>query len=803
MNFAKFMNHQQAPLISYANERVSLNSPTAMPLASAFLWNPYMMLQANCRGYATAQFMQPEPAKYAHAPNLEAKTFMQPEQPYFAHHPGRFFYVKDLATGTLFSAPHEPVRSPAEVFKFHAEPDRIHWQVINNGIDITLSLSLAPDRPLELWEVTITNTDDRPRNISLTPYFPVGYMSWMNQSANFEATLNAVVCHSVTPYQKYPDYFKNKEFKDLTFLLAEHKPHSYEARQDAFEGEGGLHAPSSLSNESLGNHDALYETPTAALQYTLTLAAEQTKTFRFAFGPAKDHTEISDIRQQLFADTAKSQHTGFDHAIKQYRDYVSQAQPCLTIATPDPEFDHFVNHWLARQVFYHGDVNRLTTDPQTRNYLQDSMGMTYVQPAKARAAFIRALSQQSQDGAMPDGILLSDQAELKYINQVPHMDHCVWLPVCISAYLDETNDYALLKETVGFSDTDELASVFEHIHRAMHWLYQQRDHRGLNYIRQGDWCDPMNMVGYKGKGVSGWLTLGTAYACKLWSQICTKLDQEALASQFKSMQEACNEAVNKHIWHDEWYGRGITDDGVLFGINSDPEGQIFLNPQSWAMLSRAATPDQERSIIRAIEQRLVTPYGVEMLAPSFTKMRDDIGRVTQKHPGSAENGSVYNHAAAFYTYALYQRNQSDKAFDALRKMLPSSKAGDLQQRGQLPVFIPNYYRGAYRQFKRTAGRSSQLFNTGTVPWFYRSLIEGLFGVYGCIEGLRITPQLPSHWPSATITRHFRGAVFTITINRGDVNTTEVRVNGEHLVDGLIRNIDSGTHYSVEVTVKHA
>ena len=31
----------------------------------------------------------------------------------------------------------------------------------------------------------------------------------------------------------------------------------------------------------------------------------------------------------------------------------------------------FVNHWLPRQVFYHGDTNRLTTDPQTRNYLQD------------------------------------------------------------------------------------------------------------------------------------------------------------------------------------------------------------------------------------------------------------------------------------------------------------------------------------------------------------------------------------------------------------------------------------------------
>ena len=87
-------------------DRFELTSPTAMPNAAGFLWNRSMMIQATCRGYAVAQFMQPEPAKYAHAPNLQAKTFMQPEQAYYAHHPGRFVYIKDEEAGELFSAPH-------------------------------------------------------------------------------------------------------------------------------------------------------------------------------------------------------------------------------------------------------------------------------------------------------------------------------------------------------------------------------------------------------------------------------------------------------------------------------------------------------------------------------------------------------------------------------------------------------------------------------------------------------------------------------------------------------------------------
>ena len=60
-----------------------------------------MMIQMNCRGYAQAQHMQPEPGKYAKAPELEAQTFMQPEHHYYAHHPGRFVYVKETGKKLL------------------------------------------------------------------------------------------------------------------------------------------------------------------------------------------------------------------------------------------------------------------------------------------------------------------------------------------------------------------------------------------------------------------------------------------------------------------------------------------------------------------------------------------------------------------------------------------------------------------------------------------------------------------------------------------------------------------------------
>lgn len=471
-------------------ERYELTSPTAMPKADGFLWNQRMMLQVTCRGYATSQYMQPEPAKYAHAPNLEAKTFMQPEKNYYSHHPGRFVYIKDEETGQLFSAPYEPIRKPVDRFVFSVGKSDIAWSVEHLGIRVEMTLSLPTHDVAEMWTIKVTNLSGRPRKISVYPYFPIGNMSWMNQSAEYREDLGGVVASSVTPYQKAEDYFKNKFFKDKTYFMCETPPNSWETMQQAFEGEGGLHNPSSLLGPELGKGDARYETPIAAVQYRIALESDEAREYRFLFGPAFDDAEIHAMRSKYLSKE------GFAESARDYAGYIKQGRGCLQITTPDKDLDNFVNHWLPRQVYYHGDVNRLTTDPQTRNYLQDNMGMSYLKPGVTRAALLKALSQQEASGSMPDGILLTEGAELKYINQVPHTDHCVWLPVTLDVYLAETADYGLLKESIQIAD-GKTYTVFQCFSRAMDWLLSSRDDRGLSYIAQGDWCDPMNMVGVR------------------------------------------------------------------------------------------------------------------------------------------------------------------------------------------------------------------------------------------------------------------------------------------------------------------
>ncbi|KAI4920627.1 uncharacterized protein J4E92_008270 [Alternaria infectoria] len=781
-------------------ERYELTSPTEMPKAGAFLWNQRMMIQVTCRGFATAQYMQPEPAKYAYAPNLEAKTFMQPEQNYYAHHPGRFVYIKDEENGEIFSAPYEPVRAKLDRFTFDVGKSDIKWLVEKSGIRVEMTFLLPTDDVAELWSINVTNISSRKRNLSIYPYFPLGYMSWMNQEAEWNTNVGGVVGSCKTPYQKAEDYPKTKYLKDKTYFLCETTPVSWEAKQEAFEGEGGLQAPSALKESQLSNSDARYETPTAVVQYWADLGENESKEYRFLFGPAYDEAEILDMRKKYLNKMA------FAKAAKDYEDYIQRGSGCVRLETPDKDLDNLVNNWLPRQLYYHGDVNRLTTDPQTRNYLQDNMGMSFIKPEVARKAITTAVGQQEKNGSMPDGILLAKGAVLKYINQIPHTDHCVWLPIALEIYLSETGDYALLDEKVTSMYGDTF-TVFERFSRAMDWLLSSnaRDDRGLSYIAQGDWCDPMNMVGPKGVGVSGWLTVATAYAVNLWAQICEDADKPDIAKKYRTGAEQVNESANEHLWDGDWFARGITDDNVTFGIKDDKEGRIWLNPQAWSILGGAASSEQISKILPQVDEQLTTPYGVVMFGPPFTAMREDVGRVTQKYPGQGENGSVYNHAAAFYAWALYGIDEVDRAYATLRAMIPGPDEEDLIRRGQLPIFIPNYYRGGYgiKHLDRTAGRSSQLFNTGTVSWVYRCFIEGLCGLRGVREGLKIAPKMPSDWEEMKVRREFRGAVFDVQIKRGDVEDVKVVVDGEEVEGCVVKNVTAGKTYKVLVEVPRA
>ncbi len=136
-------------------------------------------------------------------------------------------------------------------------------------------------------------------------------------------------------------------------------------------------------------------------------------------------------------------------------------------------------------------------------------------------------------------------------------------------------------------------------------------------------------------------------------------------------------------------GRGLVHPGIHrrrrpFGSHRDEEGRIFLNAQSWAIISGTANPERTAACIDSVEKHLSTPSGPMMLAPAYTRMRTDIGKLSQKCPGRLENGSVYSHAVTFYAYALYLARRPGEAIAPLRMLLSGSETNPVTRSGQLP-----------------------------------------------------------------------------------------------------------------------
>src|SRR5690606_6296115 len=148
--------------------------------------------------------------------------------------------------------------------------------------------------------------------------------------------------------------------------------------------------------------------------------------------------------------------------------------------------------------------------------------------------------------------------------------------------------------------------------------------------------------------------------------------------------------------------------------------------------------------------------------------------------------------------------ESDRAWRTLRAMLAGPDADDCIRRGQLPVFVPNYYRGAWRLHPRTAGRSSQLFNTGTAAWMYRCTVESLCGLRGDGDGLRIAPRLAAPGPRARALRRVRGAEFDVQRTRGPGSgATRVEVDGRPWPGGRLADVEAGRRYRVAAWLPEA
>jgi cellobiose phosphorylase len=80
----------------------------------------------------------------------------------------QFVYLRDVRSGRLWSAAHQPVCREAERYRVTFEPDAARFERTDDGIDTRLEIVVSPEDDVEIRRVTLTNSSDRLREIEVT-----------------------------------------------------------------------------------------------------------------------------------------------------------------------------------------------------------------------------------------------------------------------------------------------------------------------------------------------------------------------------------------------------------------------------------------------------------------------------------------------------------------------------------------------------------------------------------------------------------------------------------------------------------
>ena len=112
--------------------------------------------------------------------------------------------------------------------------------------------------------------------------------------------------------------------------------------------------------------------------------------------------------------------------------------------------------------------------------------------------------------------------------------------------------------------------------------------------------------------------------------------------KYLDIYEAQKKLVNTIAWDGEWYRRCITDEGKFIGSKSEPQAKIWLNTQSWSVISGMG--DNGKTAMDSVAKYLDTPLGIKKIHPAMTTdypTKD--GNLTMYNKGCGENGSVGKH----------------------------------------------------------------------------------------------------------------------------------------------------------------
>lgn len=680
---------------------------------------------------------------------------------------GKYLYLRDVEDGAFWSAGRQPCGADVDEYRVRHGFGYSAIEARRRDLAWTVTYTVPEAGPCELWWLELHNRGDGPRRLQLFTYF-----EWLLGAApdwhrefhhlfietEYVAAQGALLATKVLwdlPGQPGPH--NNRTWPYVAFHSASPQPAGYDSDKAAFLGRlGDLAAPQAVAAGRAANTAGRWGDSIGSLCVEVEAPPGETVSAVFTLGAADD-------REQALALAAQYGSVQAVHEVlAERRRFWQGIAADLQVETPDLALNRLANGWLSYQAIA-GRLWGRTAYYQMggaygyRDQLQDSLVWLLLgQPERTLDQIRLHAAHQYQEGI----VLHWWHPLAEWGLRSRYSDDLLWLPFVTLHYLDETAGFACLDEELPFFDGGS-ATLLDHCLRAFDVALARRSPRGLPLILEADWNDGMNAVGDEGRGESIWMAHFLHYLLRRWGEV-PALDAETRA-RFANEATAIAAAANEAGWDGDWYWRATTDEGAVLGSAASEEGKIFLNAQTWAVLSGVADPERAAQVMAAARRHLYTPYGPLLFTPGYTVPNPDIGYLSRYAPGTRENGGVYVHAACWAVLAERRVNGAEAAYQLWRTFCPPTRsAADPDVYAAEPYVMPGNVNGPNAGIP---GRAGWTWYTGSGQWYLRVLVEGVLGVMARRDGLYVDPDLPAGWPGFRLSRRFRGARYQIQVRR--------------------------------------
>lgn len=721
--------------------------------------------------------------------------------------PGRYFYLRDRETGDYWSSTWQPVGKPLDSYKTTCRHGTAYtsFQSEYSSIIAQSTYFVPLGQSFEYWRLSVTNTGDKPRKLSAFTY-----CEFTNQWDTTQDQVNLQYSLFITKGERNGDFLRISIQENLAAQVNEalaagkkvdpsDLPMScwmtqigspivaYDTSRAAFIGVyGGYHAPAAVVSGQCSNSDSFGDNSCGSMQSDIELSPGETKELLVMLGIGEAKTVGARARAE-YGSLARC-----EEELRKLRDLWHSRLESLSVETPDEDINHTVNVWglynclitfswsRAASLVYNGERDGLGF----RDSVQDILGVAAAIPDDARARLELLLTGQcAHGGAIP---------VIKPFEHVPgkekepksedlRSDDCLWFFNAVPTLVAEIGDFSFYDKILPFADRGE-TSVLGHLKQALLFNLERMGAHGLPCGLSADWNDCLRL-GYRGESL--FVAFQLRYGLTVYADIAARksLTEERLWAE--KTRDQLDASIQRTCWDGEWFIWAIAEDGTVYGTKTYEEGQVYFNTQVWAVLSGAATPEQAKSALSTVKNKLATPYGLMLSAPPFKKTSIDVMRAIVFNPGIKENAGIFNHTQGWGIMAESLLGNGNRAFEYCKASLPAA----WNDRAEIRQMEP-YVQGqtTYSSFSPRPGNARTSWLSGAASWAYYSLTQYLLGIRPEYEGLRINPCIPSSWEGFRAVRIFRGKKVNIEVRnpRGiEKGVAEISVNGTAIRGNLI------------------